>query len=104
MYEEKKEEFKPRRGKIQKEIEEVIELRKNIAHQVIPYSAQFKRLELPGPIGEAPELIIDANNDFTDYDFSFMQKHKLPLPSDAFLEYLTNPDSVKKKHMVKLVK
>ena len=26
-----------------------------------------------------------------------MQKHKLPLPSDTFLEYLTNPDSVKKK-------
>lgn len=42
-------------------------------------------------------MIIDANNDFTGDDFSFMQKHKLPLPSDAFLEYLTNPDSVKKK-------
>ena len=29
-----------------------------------------------------------------------MQKHKLPLPSDAFLEYLTNPDSVKKTYEV----
>ena len=45
-------------------------------------------------------MIIDANNDFTDDDFSFMQKHKLPLPSDAFLEYLTNPDSVKKNDEV----
>ena len=42
-------------------------------------------------------MIIDANNDFTDDDFSFMQKHKLPLPSVVFLKYLPNPDSVKKK-------
>ena len=28
-----------------------------------------------------------------------MQKHKLPVPSDAFLEYLTNPDSVKKTYV-----
>ena len=42
-------------------------------------------------------MIIDANNSFTVDDFSIKQKHKLPLPSDTFLEYLTNPDSVKKK-------
>lgn len=48
MYEQKKEEFELRRGKIQKEIEEVIELRIKISHQVIPYSAQVKRLALPG--------------------------------------------------------
>ena len=102
VYEQKKEEFEPIREEIQNEIEEVSELRKNIANQIIPYSEQVERLALPGPSGEAPKLIIDANNDFTVYDFSIMQKHKLPLPSDAFLEYLTNPDSVK-KHM-KLVK
>ena len=73
-------------------------MRKDIANQITPYSEQVKRLALPGPSGEAPELIIDANNDFTDYDFSIMQKHKLPSPSDAFLEYLTNPDSVKKNY------
>ena len=80
-------------------------MRKDVANQITPYFEQVKRLALPGPSDEAPELIIDANNDFTGYDFSLMQKHKLSLPSDAFLEYLTNPDSVKKKKiMMKLVK
>ena len=96
VYEEKRDEFEPIREKIQNEIEEVSELRKDTANPIIPYSEQFERLALPGPSGEAPKLIIDTNNDFTFYDFSIMQKHKLPLPSDAFLEYLTNPDSVKK--------
>ena len=50
-------------------------MRKDIANQITPYSEQLKRLALPGPSGEAPELIIDANNDFTDYEFSIMQKH-----------------------------
>ena len=88
----------PIREDIQNEIEEVSERRKNIANQIIPYSEQVERLALPGPSGEAPKLIIDANNDFTVYDFSIMQK--LPLPSGAFLEYLTNPESVKKTYEV----
>ena len=98
VYEEKKEEFEPIREEIQKEIEEVSELRKDIANQIIPYSEQVERLALPGPSGEVQKLIIDANNSFTVDDFSIMQKHKLPLPSDTFLEHLTNPDSVKKTY------
>ena len=71
-------------------------MRKDVANQITPYFEARR--------GEAPELIIDANNDFTGFGFSLMQKYKLSLPSDAFLEYLTNPDSVKKKIMMKLVK
>ena len=59
VHEQKKEEFKPIREEIQKAVEEVSELRKDIANQIIPYSEQVQRLALKGPSCEASKMIFN---------------------------------------------
>ena len=84
MHEQKKEEFKPIREEIQKAVEEVSELRKDIANQIIPYSEQVQRLALKGPSGEASKMIFNMNKWFTPDKLTIIQNKDLPLTGDVF--------------------
>ena len=78
--------------KFGKEIEEISKLREDVKTQVIPYGEQVQRLALPGPSGEAPKMVADMNNGFTQEELTFIQNQQLPLPADIFLQTLKEPN------------
>ena len=88
VYEQKKEEFKPIREEIQKAVEEVSELRKDIANQIIPYSEQVQRLALKGSSCEASKMIFNMNKGFTPDELTIIQNKDLPLTGDVFFANL----------------
>ena len=88
VYEQKKEEFKPIREEIQKAVEEVSELRKDIANQIIPYSEQVQRLALKGSSCEASKMIFHMNKGFTPDELTIIQNKDLLLTGDVFFANL----------------
>ena len=75
IYEEKMKELKPITEKLEKEIDQISELREETKKmQVVPYSEQVKKLALPGPSGEQqPKIVSDMNKGFTDEELTILQ-------------------------------
>ena len=101
VYEQKKEEFKPIREEIQKAVEEVSELRKDIANQIIPYSEKVQRLALKGSSCEESKMIFNMNMGFTPDELTIIQNKDLPLTGDVFLQTLKS-QIMQMTHRIKL--
>ena len=65
VYEKTSEHLKPLTEKFDKEIEDISKLRDVKKKQVVLYAEQVQRLALPGPSGEAPNMVADMNKGFT---------------------------------------
>ena len=52
--------------------------------QVVLYAEQVQRLALPGPSGEARNMVADMNKGFTQEELAFIQNQQLPLPAFFF--------------------
>ena len=63
--------------------------------QVVLYAEQVQRLALPGPSGEARNMVADMNKGFTQEELAFIQNQQLPLPADIFLRTLKEPNYAK---------
>ena len=94
-YEKVAKDLKPLTEKFDKEIEEISELREDVTKQVIPYGEQVQKLALPGPSGEAPNMVADMNKGFTQEELAFIQNKQLPLAADIFLRTLKEPNYAK---------
>ena len=96
VFEKKKEEFEPITEQLEKEIDEISNLREEYQKkQIIPYSGQVKQLTLQGPEGEQPPKIVsDMNKGFTEDELGIIQKHQLPLPSTVLIDTLKDATKV----------
>ena len=96
VYEKTSEDLQPLTEKFDQEIEEISKLREDINKQVIPYSEQVQRLELPDPSGQvAPKRISDMNKGFTQEEWEIIQKYNLPIPGNVLLKTIEKDNYAK---------